>query len=515
MSHLKSVSPDAWSLAQLRALPSNNISTLASPSLTPTCGHSSFFTVTRVAPEGGAATVICEACFHAVRDSDTAARRAANPIIADACFSCGGGRGVRMNVDLDMPMCDACVDRSREKERTIEMTRTVPQDVVPDEVVPGVLFIGAKEAAANPATLARLGITRVLVCCDSLRNYCAPSAALLYHRLPIADSLAQGLAGYLPNALAFIAQGALKGERTLVHCNAGVSRSGSVIVEWLRRTAAISVTDAWAAAKAARALIRPNSNFLRQLEELPSPVAVTDAPPPAHGEAMSDHTSSGASDPVGVPATPGAHTPGFTIPGFVGGAGVVLGRMVFGKGRAPGKAAIFEGPLWPSSRTGSFAGTSVTTLIKVVSLRHEPEFETEVRLQRLASTIDSPGGRGPLSPAVLAIYYAGPFAYIVMERVDGMSIADEFGDEASWSKGFGKPGTEHEELAAEVRAAVAALARAGIKYVDRTPYNFMCGIIGGVGSRHVCVIDFGFARSAAPEVAAKEASGALWNADMR
>jgi len=395
------------------------------------------------------------------------------------------------------------MDLSREKERTIEMTRLVPQDVVPDEVTPGVLFIGSKESAANPATLARLGISRVLICCDSLRNYCEPSAALLYHRLPLADSLAQGLTAFLPNALAFIAQGALKGERTLVHCNAGVSRSGSIVIEWLRRTAAISVIDAWAAAKAARPMIRPNSNFLQQLEELPAK------------EATSDHATNKACSSVCFPTTPGSHSPGFLIPSFFEGAGVVLGEFVFGKDRPLGKAAIFEGPLWPSSRTGSFAGTTVTTLIKVVSLLHEPDFEMEVRLQRLASNIESPGGRGPLSPAVLAVFYAGPFAYIVMEKVEGLSIADEIGDEEAWSNQFGEPGTEHEELATEVQAAVSALARAGIQYVDRTPYNFMNGIIGGIGSRHVCVIDFRFARMAAPEVAQAIKGAPLWNKDMR
>jgi surface protein len=110
-------------------------------------------------------------------------------------------------------------------------------------------WTNAKESAANSATLARLGISRVLICCDSLRAYHEPSESLRYHRLPIADSLAQDLGRYVPTALAFIAQGALKGQRTLVHCNAGVSRSGSIVVEWLRRTAALSLLDAWAAVR--------------------------------------------------------------------------------------------------------------------------------------------------------------------------------------------------------------------------------------------------------------------------
>lgn len=76
---------------------------------------------------------------------------------------------------------------------------------------------------------------------------------------------------FLPSALAFIAQGALAGQPTLVHCNAGVSRSGAVVVEWLRRTEASvggSVADALALAKSKRPIITPNSNFITQLNAI-------------------------------------------------------------------------------------------------------------------------------------------------------------------------------------------------------------------------------------------------------
>jgi hypothetical protein len=264
-------SPQPWELSRTRALTFDDsvISFLGKPSLVPTCGHfDALSTCTRV-PRDGEATVICESCFANVRDTDAAARRATNAPISDQCSLCGGARypsPVRMHEDIALPVCDACVDESRTQERANDAMRAVPLDVEPDEVVSGLLFIGAKESAANSATLARLGISRVLICCDSLRAYHEPSESLRYHRLPIADSLAQDLGPYLPTALAFIAQGALKGQRTLVHCNAGVSRSGSIVVEWLRRTAALSLLDAWAAARGVRPCITPNSNFLRQLQ---------------------------------------------------------------------------------------------------------------------------------------------------------------------------------------------------------------------------------------------------------
>ena len=208
-----------WAAARTCALSPDPsvVASLAVPSLSPTCGHDdAFFTVTRVPPGcDSEAEVICEACFAAVRDCDAAARRATSRQVAGTCFLCNGAKPVRVNEDIGIPVCDACIDESRASERAADQRRIVPLDIVPDEVMSGILFIGAKESAANAATLARLGITRVLICCDSLRAYHPPSSLLRYHRLPLADSLAQGLRHYLPTAMAFIAQGAADRYMTL------------------------------------------------------------------------------------------------------------------------------------------------------------------------------------------------------------------------------------------------------------------------------------------------------------
>jgi hypothetical protein len=214
----------------------------------PPCGHSPpHGTATRLppaaAPTATAAEISCEACFRAVAVSDAEARlRARAPCPAGtACFLCGRGAAgaVRAHPDLALPVCDACLLASAAQERALSAAHELRGGVVPDAVawedaegVAGVLYIGPKEAAVDRATLDRLGITRVLVCCDSLRAlHTEPPGdgrpALIYHRLALADSVGQSLTPFLHSALAFIAQGALAGERTLVHCNAGVSRSGS------------------------------------------------------------------------------------------------------------------------------------------------------------------------------------------------------------------------------------------------------------------------------------------------
>lgn len=236
----------------------------------PACGHPAGFTVTRIVR--GEPAIICQHCFEGVVVEDRAARLLATPVVAGLECLCGSSVDVRMNVDLGMGICDACRASSVQLLLQAEAKHVPRSDVVPEEVSPGVLFIGPKEAAFNRETLRRLGISHVLICCEVLPAYHHPAdPTIRYHRLPLQDSLAQSLALYLPSALAFIAQAGLRGERCLVHCNAGVSRSGAIAVEWLRRTCSppLTLDAALLAARQVRPIITPNSNFMDQLRALP------------------------------------------------------------------------------------------------------------------------------------------------------------------------------------------------------------------------------------------------------
>ena len=265
--------PRARTLA-LRADPAllRALAAAASPCAPAACAHADApFSATASLAPGAAVATLCAPCFDARRDSLEAARFAALPALpAGACALCGAAASaaapLRDPLGCGAAMCGACYRGSCARQLAADAQRQPRLDVAPDEVLPGLLYISDKDGQANLATLRALGVRRVLICCDRLPAYHDPAASgLRYHRLALADSMAQELAAYLPAALAFIAQGALAGQATLVHCNAGVSRSGAVVVAFLRAAVPLCTAEAWGAAMGARPRVSPNTNFLRQL----------------------------------------------------------------------------------------------------------------------------------------------------------------------------------------------------------------------------------------------------------
>jgi protein-tyrosine phosphatase len=71
-----------------------------------------------------------------------------------------------------------------------------------------------------------------------------------------------------PTALPFISQGIEREEPVLVHCDAGISRSGSVVVAYLMASRELSFEDALKTARAVRVCIDPNEGFTRELKNI-------------------------------------------------------------------------------------------------------------------------------------------------------------------------------------------------------------------------------------------------------
>ena len=54
--------------------------------------------------------------------------------------------------------------------------------------------------------------------------------------------------------------------KTLVHCAAGSSRSGSIVVAYLMKMKFLTLKEGLSFAKSKRSIIHPNEGFMKQLE---------------------------------------------------------------------------------------------------------------------------------------------------------------------------------------------------------------------------------------------------------
>lgn len=144
--------------------------------------------------------------------------------------------------------------------------------VLPSEIVPGRLYLGSA-AAAGECALRLLHITAVVSLLDRVLVLPDASCAHLLHR--IADERRADLDGAVRAALPFItAELAKPHGRVLVHCEAGQSRSASIVIAALMAAPllagqpeghALGVDEAIAFVRAQRPQVRPNDGFMEKL----------------------------------------------------------------------------------------------------------------------------------------------------------------------------------------------------------------------------------------------------------
>jgi hypothetical protein len=211
---------------------------------------------------------ICESCYQSIKPD--LLRRNREKIRLDENLECvfHGGTPARLSSDLQMGICDACFYRCQDEElRLQELHKMNLIYVIPNVIYEGKLYIGPKESAIDYNKLLELNIRQVIVCCSHLPEYCMEHNDITYLRLPMADSLDQNLMNYVPHAIEFIENGIKNGIATLVHCNAGVSRSGATVIAYIMATEKIDYNAAYIYAKSCRHEIFPNDNFVDQLSK--------------------------------------------------------------------------------------------------------------------------------------------------------------------------------------------------------------------------------------------------------
>ena len=132
------------------------------------------------------------------------------------------------------------------------------------EVAEGVCitnFFGAKKLDL----LTSQGITHVLICAAELRE-AFPHAFQYLKLMDFTDNTGTDLLRQLEVALPWIDRVVQAGGRVLLHCAAGSSRSGAVMVAYLMHAQKMPLAKALEFARQARPIIKPNPGILEQLE---------------------------------------------------------------------------------------------------------------------------------------------------------------------------------------------------------------------------------------------------------
>lgn len=130
------------------------------------------------------------------------------------------------------------------------------------------LLLGSQDAAHDIDTLQRYKVSHVLNVAYGVTNLFPDQ--LVYKMLQILDLPDTKITSYFEECSFFIDHAREQGGVVLVHCNAGVSRSSSIVIGYLMLREGLSFDDAYSQVKQARPSIRPNPGFYQQLQNYKS-----------------------------------------------------------------------------------------------------------------------------------------------------------------------------------------------------------------------------------------------------
>ncbi|EJF56347.1 DSPc-domain-containing protein [Dichomitus squalens LYAD-421 SS1] len=136
----------------------------------------------------------------------------------------------------------------------------------------GALFLGSFSAILDPSLLASNHISALVQVLDapwlpSVEAHAAQGNKLECYRLDILDSTSADLRPHLESTVRWIDDRLRRGLNVLVHCQQGVSRSAAVVIAYLIYTQNMSYDSAFDLVKRKRACIKPNSGFVRCLQD--------------------------------------------------------------------------------------------------------------------------------------------------------------------------------------------------------------------------------------------------------
>ncbi len=128
------------------------------------------------------------------------------------------------------------------------------------------LYLGCRDAAESLQGLRQNGITRILNVTTHIPNF-YQGDGITYKQIPVEDSFKVDMLPHLEGALQFIEETRTRGEKVLVHCHAGRSRSVTVVVAYLIKFYNYTLKEALKFVGMHKPDVSPNLIFMCQLVE--------------------------------------------------------------------------------------------------------------------------------------------------------------------------------------------------------------------------------------------------------
>ncbi|KAL4659990.1 hypothetical protein GN956_G1105 [Arapaima gigas] len=167
-----------------------------------------------------------------------------------------------MKVHLSLPLSSSLpTSLSDEGLMTPDVENAVVSPILP------FLFLGNETDAQDLDLLLRLNVGFVVNVTTHLPLYHLDSGLIRYKRLPATDNSKQNLRQYFEEVFEFIEEAHQSGRGVLVHCQAGVSRSATIVIAYLMKHTRMTMMDAYKYVRSRRPVVSPNLNFMGQLLE--------------------------------------------------------------------------------------------------------------------------------------------------------------------------------------------------------------------------------------------------------
>lgn len=97
-----------------------------------------------------------------------------------------------------------------------------------------------------------------------------------YMIVPAIDHPEYDISAAIPMTIAFIAKAKAMGQKILIHCHMGISRSATVILSFLMAFHGMPLDTALTFLKSKRSIVNPNTGFLKYLKKIESNSLITD-----------------------------------------------------------------------------------------------------------------------------------------------------------------------------------------------------------------------------------------------